>query len=111
MLLDILGTLDRPTDGEIYINGINTVDMNSKSLSNLRNQTLGFIFQFHYLLPEFTVLENVLIPFRISKKPITEEVMKKANELLDFVGLSKVKTILLLILVVVSNKELQLQEV
>ncbi|MDD3192122.1 MAG: ATP-binding cassette domain-containing protein, partial [Bacilli bacterium] len=52
---------------------------------------LGFIFQFHYLLPEFTVLENVLMPYRISKRPITEEVMNRANELLDFVGLSKVK--------------------
>jgi len=90
-LLNILGTLDRPTDGEIYINGINTAQMKQRDLSNLRNQTLGFIFQFHYLLPEFTVLENVLMPYRISKRPITEEVMNRANELLDFVGLSKVK--------------------
>ncbi|MDY0064388.1 MAG: ABC transporter ATP-binding protein [Bacilli bacterium] len=91
-LLNILGTLDRPTDGEIYINGINTAQMKQRDLSNLRNQTLGFIFQFHYLLPEFTVLENVLMPYRISKRPITEEVMNRANELLDFVGLSKVKS-------------------
>jgi lipoprotein-releasing system ATP-binding protein len=60
-------------------------------LAEYRNRTLGFIFQFHYLLPEFTVLENVLMPYRISKKPITDEVTERANELLDIVGLEKFK--------------------
>lgn len=90
-LLNILGTLDRPTDGDIIINGKNTKMMKNRELAKLRNEDLGFIFQFHYLLPEFTVLENVLMPYRISKKPITDEVMKRAHELLDFVGLTKVK--------------------
>jgi len=90
-LLNILGTLDKATTGEVYINGKNTQDMNKKALSTLRNETIGFIFQFHYLLPEFTALENVLMPYRISKKPITEEVKAKALELLEIVGLTKVK--------------------
>ena len=90
-LLNILGTLDRPTDGDIIINGKNTKMMKNHELAKLRNEDLGFIFQFHYLLPEFTVLENVLMPYRISKQPITDEVMKRAHELLDFVGLTKVK--------------------
>lgn len=90
-LLNILGSLDRPTAGDIIINGKNTKNLSSKELSNLRNESIGFIFQFHYLLPEFTALENVLMPFRISKKPITKEVIDYANELLDIVGLTKVK--------------------
>lgn len=90
-LLNILGTLDRPTDGEIIINGINTKTMNRNQLAKLRNETLGFIFQFHYLLPEFTALENVLMPYRILGKKIDKSVMEKANELIDLVGLSKVK--------------------
>lgn len=90
-LLNILGTLDRPTGGEIVINGVNTKSMNPNQLAKLRNETLGFIFQFHYLLPEFTALENVLMPFRIMGKKIDEQVMNRANELIDLVGLSKVK--------------------
>lgn len=90
-LLNILGTLDRPTDGEIVINGVNTKSMNPNQLAKLRNETLGFIFQFHYLLPEFTALENVLMPYRIMGKKIDDKVMERANELIDLVGLSKVK--------------------
>jgi len=90
-LLNILGTLDKATSGEVFINGKNTQAMTKNQLSNLRNETIGFIFQFHYLLPEFTAFENVLMPYRISKKPITKEVIDRANELLDIVGLTKVK--------------------
>lgn len=90
-LLNILGTLDRPTGGEIIINGVNTKSMNPNQLAKLRNETLGFIFQFHYLLPEFTALENVLMPFRIMGKKIDDKVMERANELIDLVGLSRVK--------------------
>lgn len=90
-LLNILGTLDRPSGGEIIINGVNTKSMNSNQLAKLRNETLGFIFQFHFLLPEFTALENVLMPFRIMGKKIDEKVMERANELIDLVGLTKVK--------------------
>lgn len=90
-LLNILGTLDKATSGDVFINGRNTQEMSSNELSKLRNESIGFIFQFHYLLPEFTALENVLMPYRISKKPITEEVLNRANELLDIVGLSNRK--------------------
>jgi len=90
-LMNILGTLDYPTDGDIFINGINTKALKKNDIALLRNQNIGFIFQFHYLLPEFTALENVLMPHKISKKPITDEVLNRAHELLDFVGLSKVK--------------------
>jgi lipoprotein-releasing system ATP-binding protein len=90
-LMNILGTLDNPTDGEIFINGQNTKSMKANEISFLRNQNIGFIFQFHYLLPEFTALENVLMPYKISKQKITPEILDRANELLDFVGLKKVK--------------------
>ena len=90
-LLNILGTLDRPTDGDIIINGKNTKSLNANALSQLRNENLGFIFQFHYLLPEFTALENILMPVRILGKKIDKEVMARAEELVELVGLSKVK--------------------
>jgi len=90
-LLNILGTLDKATSGDVIINGKNTQKMKKNELSTLRNETIGFIFQFHYLLPEFTALENVLMPYKISKKPITQDVINRAHELLDIVGLTKVK--------------------
>lgn len=90
-LLNILGTLDRPSGGEIIINGVNTKAMSSNQLAKLRNETLGFIFQFHFLLPEFTALENVLMPYRIIGKKIDDKVMERANELIELVGLTKVK--------------------
>lgn len=86
-LLNIIGTLDKATSGEVLIHGKRTQDMTKDELSNLRNEMIGFIFQFHYLLPEFTALENVLMPYRISKKPIDEQIISRANELLDIVGL------------------------
>lgn len=90
-LLNILGTLDKATSGHVLINGKDTQKMGKDELSNLRNESIGFIFQFHYLLPEFTALENVLMPYRITKKPITKEILDRANELLEIVGLTKVK--------------------
>ena len=90
-LLNILGTLDYPTSGSIHINGKETSKMNKLALARLRNETIGFTFQFHYLLPEFTALENVLMPYRISKNPISEAVLARANELLQLVGLEKYK--------------------
>lgn len=90
-LLNILGSLDKPSSGSILINQIDTSKMNKTQLAKLRNETIGFIFQFHYLLPEFTALENVLLPYRISKQPITDEVLNRANELLTIVGLQNVK--------------------
>jgi len=90
-LLNILGTLDKPSGGSIFINHKETSKMGKIELAELRNETIGFIFQFHYLLPEFTALENVLMPYRISKKPITLDAKKRAEELLDLVGLAKFK--------------------
>jgi len=90
-LLNILGTLDKATSGDVIINNKNTQQMSKNELSNLRNESIGFIFQFHYLLPEYTALENVLMPYRISKKPITKEIQDRAEELLEIVGLTKVK--------------------
>lgn len=90
-LLNIIGTLDKATSGEVLINGKRTQDMTKDELSNLRNEMIGFIFQFHYLLPEFTALENVLMPYRISKKPVNEQIVSRAKELLDIVGLKDKK--------------------
>lgn len=90
-LLNIMGTLDRPTSGSVRINGVETAAMTADKLAELRNRTIGFIFQFHYLLPEFTALENVLLPIRIAGKPITPEIRRRADELMDLVGLTKVK--------------------
>ena len=90
-LLNIVGTLDQPTDGEIYINGKRTDRMNKKELAILRNETLGFIFQFHYLLPEFTALENVLMPYRIRHGQVSRKELARAEEIMDLVGLSKVR--------------------
>lgn len=85
-LLTILGTLDKVTSGEILFNGVNITTLNEKKLAAFRNQHIGFVFQFHHLLPEFTAVENVCIPAfinKISKK----EAELKANELLDLLGL------------------------
>ena len=90
-LLQILGTLDQPaksnTETSLTINGENVLGLNDKSLSKFRNLNLGFIFQFHQLLPEFTALENVCIPAYIAgKKP--SETEAEAKKLLDYLGLS-----------------------
>jgi len=90
-MLNILGTLDKPTSGEIIINGKEVSKMKTKELAILRNQTLGFIFQFHYLLPEFSALENILIPYRIQHGSVDKEALARAEELIELVGLSKVR--------------------
>ncbi|XFA99577.1 ABC transporter ATP-binding protein [Candidatus Izemoplasma sp. B36] len=90
-LLNIIGTLDKPTSGEVFFNDVSLKGYSKEQLAEFRNQSIGFIFQFHYLLPEFTALENVLMPYKISKKEITTQVMKRAEELLDIVGLEKFK--------------------
>ena len=90
-MLNLMGTLDSPSSGEIYINNQRTDDLSKNKLADVRNKDLGFIFQFHYLLPEFTVLENVLMPYLIFGKKVNKEIKDRANELLDIVGLSNVK--------------------
>jgi len=90
-LLNIIGTLDKPTQGEVLFNGEDISRYNKNELAEFRNRKIGFIFQFHYLLPEFTALENVLMPFNISKEPLTEEIKNRASELLETVGLENYK--------------------
>lgn len=90
-LMNIIGTLDSATSGEVVIDGKNISHMNKKQLARLRNETIGFIFQFHYLLPEFTLLENILMPYRIKYNKVTPEAMERANRLIEIVGLEKVK--------------------
>jgi lipoprotein-releasing system ATP-binding protein len=90
-LLNLIGTLDKPTSGEILINNVAVSAMNQNQLAVIRNNTLGFVFQFHYLLPEFTALENVLMPYEIKHGKITKEIMKKAEDIMDLVGLKQVK--------------------
>lgn len=90
-LMNIIGTLDTPTSGQVLINGNDTSKMNKDELAVLRNETIGFIFQFHHLLPEFTVLENVLMPYRIMHNKVTKEARDRAEYLIDMVGLSEVK--------------------
>lgn len=86
-LLNILGTLDAPDSGQLFINGVELNKLNNKKLSDFRNREIGFIFQFHHLLAEFDALENVCIPAFIAgtSKPQAE---KRAKELLDMLGLS-----------------------
>lgn len=90
-LLNIIGTLDKPTSGEVFFNNVSLKGYSKDQLAEFRNQSIGFIFQFHYLLPEFTALENVLMPYKISKKEITKEIMERAKDLLNIVGLEKYK--------------------
>jgi len=86
--LHIMGTLLKPASGEVVINGKKVYGMTEKQLSRFRNQHIGFVFQFHHLLPEFTAIENVCIPAFIKKVP-RHEAEKKARELLDFLGLGQ----------------------
>ena len=86
-LLHIIGTLDKPDSGSVTIQGKDMFSQSEKSISAFRNQSIGFIFQFHHLLPEFTAVENVCIPAFISGKPKTE-VEARAKELLNMLNLS-----------------------
>ena len=86
-LLQIIGTLDGFSDGELYIDNTHILNLSRKALAKFRNEHLGFIFQFHQLLPEFTALENVCIPAFIKKIPKLEA-EEKARKLLAFLGIS-----------------------
>ena len=90
-LLNIIGTLDKPSRGEVIIDGNQTSRLRKNRLAELRNRTIGFVFQFHYLLPEFTAMENVLMPYNIGKKSHDDSIRKRADELFELMGLTKVK--------------------
>jgi lipoprotein-releasing system ATP-binding protein len=87
-LLHILGTLDRPTAGQLTIAGVEVLGMGDDELARFRNQHLGFVFQFHHLLPEFTALENVMLPALVAAQP-EEAVRGEALALLESVGLGR----------------------
>jgi lipoprotein-releasing system ATP-binding protein len=86
-LLQIIGTLDRPDTGSVIVDGIDTSRLSTKKLSDFRNQHLGFVFQFHQLLPEFTAIENIMIPAYIAGVS-QKQAKKRAKELLNFMGLA-----------------------
>ena len=86
-LLHILGTLDQSDEGTILFEDNDISKYNNKELAKFRNSEIGFIFQFHYLLPEFTALENVCIPGFIAKRP-ENEVIEEAKKLLEYLGLT-----------------------
>ena len=87
-LLHIIGTLDRPDMGTIHLNNVDIGSLSAKKLSAFRNEHIGFIFQFHHLLPEFTALENICIPAYIAHKS-KKEAEQKAHELLELLGLEE----------------------
>lgn len=88
-LLHILGTLDKPDKGSIEINGKELSKLSARRLSAFRNHYIGFVFQFHHLLPEFTALENVCIPGWIASRERKKDVQARATELLNQMGLSE----------------------
>jgi lipoprotein-releasing system ATP-binding protein len=87
-LLQIIGTLDKPDTGTVCIDGVNVTSLSQKKLSDFRNAKLGFVFQFHQLLPEFTAIENIMIPAYIAGKS-RKEARMRAEELLQFMGLGE----------------------
>ena len=87
-LLHILGTLDQAEEGEVYIADTAVQRLNNRQLADFRNRRIGFVFQFHHLLPEFSALENVCLPGYIAGQPDTT-VQKRATELLDYLGLAE----------------------
>ena len=86
-LLQIIGTLDAPNSGTVRVDGIDTTTLSQNKLSDFRNQHLGFVFQFHQLLPEFTAIENIMIPAYIAGRS-NKEAKARAEELLQFMGLT-----------------------
>ena len=86
-LLQIIGTLDRPDTGSVVVDGIDTTTLSSKHLADFRNRHLGFVFQFHQLLPEFTAIENIMIPAYIAGTS-QSNAKQRAKELLEFMGLA-----------------------
>lgn len=90
-LLNLLGTLDFPTTGEVLLNGVTTTALSSEQLAAMRNRSIGFVFQTHLLLPQLTVMENVLLPIIPQPKGLQRQAYDRANRLLDIVGLADKK--------------------
>lgn len=88
-LLNVLSGLDRPTSGEVFYNGERIDNLREENLADFRNTNVGFIFQHHYLLEDFTALDNVLVPLRISSRGLNEATSGMAREWLDLLGLSR----------------------
>jgi len=86
-LLQIIGTLDRPDSGSVHVDGVDVTRLSQKKLADFRNRHLGFVFQFHQLLPEFTAIENIMIPAYIAGNS-QKQARQRAKELLDFMGLA-----------------------
>lgn len=90
-LLNIMGTLDKPTSGEVYIDNKRIDKIGRRALATIRNKKIGFVFQFHYLLPEFNAIENVLMPHTISNIFHGRKTRDRAEMLLDLVGIPKIR--------------------
>ncbi len=86
-LLHILGTLDRPTSGQVLHDGTDVFSLPEKAITEFRNRKVGFVFQFHHLLPEFTAVENVMMPGLLSRKEGRQELKERASALLEELGL------------------------
>jgi lipoprotein-releasing system ATP-binding protein len=87
-LLNLLGLLDTPTSGTVSINGRDTSSLDRKARARLRGETIGFVFQFHHLLPEFSVVENMTMAVRVNGGSVGEEERERAHRLLDLLGLT-----------------------
>lgn len=91
-LLYLMGGLDKPTFGEVWLDGENITDRNEREMTRIRNEKIGFIYQFHFLLPEFTAVENVSMPMMINAGRPKSAIRRRAEELLDMVGLQDRRT-------------------
>jgi lipoprotein-releasing system ATP-binding protein len=87
-LLNLIGLLDRPTGGRLFINGRDTGGLDDRALTRLRGHSIGFVFQYHYLLPAFTAAENVLMPMLVDRGRPDDEMRRRAEELLESMGLT-----------------------
>lgn len=88
-LLNIIGLLDRPTSGRLLINGISTATLSERELTRQRGHSIGFVFQYHHLISAFTARENVIMPMLVDRGRLSTAMEKRADELLDLVGLSR----------------------
>ena len=87
-LLNLIGLLDRPSAGRLFINGQETSDLDDRALTRLRGHSIGFVFQYHHLLPAFTAAENVLMPMLVDRGRPDDQMRRRADELLDSMGLT-----------------------